>query len=219
MFSVVKVNKKPRPRRGLWLYSKTEREGFEPSKPCGLQVFETCCFNHSHTSPIIPSPSGGPRVSISIIANITGFHVASLLGTPYLLCKKESTALALQANSSCSPAGAKKRLAWVMWSARRALMRQGIVLSVRLMQASTGSIAGKFSAVLVFSKRLKYKNGSTAFAESRYRREAGLYACVCRQTAMSGVLKNGLCKTRDPKAIPFRRAATYSAGAVPSECP
>lgn len=28
-----------------------EREGFEPSKPCGLQVFETCCFNHSHTSP------------------------------------------------------------------------------------------------------------------------------------------------------------------------
>ena len=51
MFSVVKVNKKPRPRRGLMLYSKTEREGFEPSKPCGLQVFETCCFNHSHTSP------------------------------------------------------------------------------------------------------------------------------------------------------------------------
>nr|DAN02670.1 MAG TPA: hypothetical protein [Caudoviricetes sp.] len=26
MFSVVKVNKKPRPRRGLWLYSKTEME-------------------------------------------------------------------------------------------------------------------------------------------------------------------------------------------------
>lgn len=36
----------------------TEREGFEPSKPCGLQVFETCCFNHSHTSPILLLPSG-----------------------------------------------------------------------------------------------------------------------------------------------------------------
>ena len=69
MFIVVKGNKKPRHRRGNGLYSKTEREGFEPSKPCGLQVFETCCFNHSHTSPIIPSPSGGHRVSNSIIAN------------------------------------------------------------------------------------------------------------------------------------------------------
>lgn len=37
----------------------SEREGFEPSKPCGLQVFETCCFNHSHTSPFLPLPSGG----------------------------------------------------------------------------------------------------------------------------------------------------------------
>ena len=51
MFYDDKGIKNPRFRRGNRLYSGTEREGFEPSKPCGLQVFETCCFNHSHTSP------------------------------------------------------------------------------------------------------------------------------------------------------------------------
>lgn len=96
MFIVVKGNKKPRHRRGLWLYSKTEREGFEPSKPCGLQVFETCCFNHSHTSPkgflssIIPKKHAPHTVnrnathfSCSLFPLVGGSH--SLQGGSYRL--------------------------------------------------------------------------------------------------------------------------------------
>ena len=76
-----------------------------------------------------------------------------------------STAWTGQANSSCPPTGDKKRLAWGIKSVRRALIRQGMVASARLMQASTGNCSRWAGAV--FSNRLKYKNGVTNAADRR----------------------------------------------------
>src|SRR3989344_835157 len=48
----------PRPHRGVrppflnWKFQSAEREGFEPSRPCGLPLFESGTFDHSDTSPV-----------------------------------------------------------------------------------------------------------------------------------------------------------------------
>ena len=44
--------KTKKPHKGaFWFLNLAEREGFEPSIPCGIHTFQACSFGHSDTSP------------------------------------------------------------------------------------------------------------------------------------------------------------------------
>ena len=48
----IKEKTKPFTDEGFLLSIVAEREGFEPSEPCGSPLFESGQFNHSCTSPL-----------------------------------------------------------------------------------------------------------------------------------------------------------------------
>ena len=53
----LKARKTKTPSNSItWGYALEEREGFEPSEPCGSPDFESGTFDHSATSPEIGAP-------------------------------------------------------------------------------------------------------------------------------------------------------------------
>ncbi len=98
------------------------------------------------------SPSGGLTNAYFIIPN---FCLSRFLSWRI----NASASCAAQANSSCPPLLDKKRWECGIWSARRAVMRQGIVASVLLIHTRVGAV--KLPARRVLSKRLNHKKGVT----------------------------------------------------------